>query len=289
MTLYGATPGGGFTAVPNITGYSYGQFSVAKGATHVLSANQGFNAIAYEFGEHESYGYAAGTNVKNLNEYVQFLNPNTSKVESSSCTASTLIPQIVLPYSTPQLIWNFGNNAIDTVSRPAKTTITKTEGSNTTVLYQYTYGKPITYSNAGTYNIKVTAIDTITTLCGSTEDIYLSFTIVDPPAAKFTSRDTVCTADTVGFKDLTIGNTVKTWHWDFGNGDTSAVQNPVYHFLQPGKYKVTLTVAGTTGCANSVFKYVYARPLPILMFPHHFAIHLYPLPLLISPLHPKGK
>jgi len=32
------------------------------------------------------------------------------------------------------------------------------------------------------------------------------------------------------------------WHWDFGNGDTSNVQNPEYTFIDGGSYLITLTI-----------------------------------------------
>lgn len=37
-----------------------------------------------------------------------------------------------------------------------------------------------------------------------------------------------------------------SWHWDFGNGDTSNLQNPNYSFNGGGNYSVTLTA--TDGC-----------------------------------------
>ena len=54
-----------FTAVPNNANYSYSRFSVSAG-NHRLTASAGFIATAYGEGRYESYGYAAGANVKDL-------------------------------------------------------------------------------------------------------------------------------------------------------------------------------------------------------------------------------
>lgn len=46
---------------------------------------------------------------------------------------------------------------------------------------------------------------------------------------------------TVAFTDLSTGGP-STWLWDFGDGDTSALQNPTHVYTSRGLYDVTLTV-----------------------------------------------
>lgn len=53
---------------------------------------------------------------------------------------------------------------------------------------------------------------------------------------------------TVQFFDASNGR-VETWHWDFGDGETSEVQNPSHVYRHPGLYDVTLTVIGADGSA----------------------------------------
>jgi gliding motility-associated-like protein len=266
FVLDGVAPASGFTVVPNNTAYSYGQFPVSN-TTHVISASQGFNAIAYGFGSAESYGYAAGTNVKNLNEFVQVVNEATSAIATTGCTNATYDPEVALPYQPLSLVWDLGNGVTPvTQTNPAhKDTISK----NGTTLYVYDYGKPVSFA-VGIYPIKVIATDPITTVCGATEEIDYNYTVVDPPQGKFSSRDTVCTADTVGFTDQTpVAVAVSKWHWDFGSGavsDTSNVQNPIHKFAQPGTYTVSLIVSGSTGCNTSYSKEVYSRALPVANF-----------------------
>ena len=64
---------------------------------------------------------------------------------------------------------------------------------------------------------------------------------------------------TVSFRDTSSFNfTVTSRLWNFGNGSTSTLQNPVQTFRTPGRYTVVLTVNGTF----SVTGYVNALPAP---------------------------
>lgn len=46
----------------------------------------------------------------------------------------------------------------------------------------------------------------------------------------------------VQFNDLSTGNP-SSWAWNFGNGNTSTLQNPVANYTSPGLYTVSLTVS----------------------------------------------
>lgn len=48
--------------------------------------------------------------------------------------------------------------------------------------------------------------------------------------------------------DVTAGN---TYAWDFGDGDTSAQQNPLHVYTADGSYNVKLTVTNTSTCTDS--------------------------------------
>src|ERR1035437_824315 len=84
-----------FSPVLNNPLYSYAQIPVQSGpqdvqvssgsqGTHTISAGDGFNAIAYGFGQKESYGYAAGTNLQNLNENITLANTTNSTVTQTN-------------------------------------------------------------------------------------------------------------------------------------------------------------------------------------------------------------
>lgn len=51
------------------------------------------------------------------------------------------------------------------------------------------------------------------------------------------------------FKDMSVGE-IKSWQWDFGDGETSTEQNPVHAYKEPGNYVVVLDVVGPAGKAR---------------------------------------
>ena len=50
----------------------------------------------------------------------------------------------------------------------------------------------------------------------------------------------------VVFKDQSIGK-ITSWHWNFGDGETSTKQNPIHAYKKPGHYVVVLDVSGPAG------------------------------------------
>jgi len=53
----------------------------------------------------------------------------------------------------------------------------------------------------------------------------------------------------VAFKDLSVGK-VASWKWDFGDGTTSAEQNPIHSYKAPGNFVVILDVDGPAGTSR---------------------------------------
>ena len=51
-----------------------------------------------------------------------------------------------------------------------------------------------------------------------------------------------CGSLLVEFQDLSLGSPT-TWYWDFGNGNTSSLENPSAVYNLPGIYNVKLTVS----------------------------------------------
>ncbi len=52
------------------------------------------------------------------------------------------------------------------------------------------------------------------------------------------------------FSDLS--ENASSWNWDFGNGETSTLQNPTTSFTEVGTYPIVLTVTDMNGCVNSM-------------------------------------
>ncbi len=73
-----------------------------------------------------------------------------------------------------------------------------------------------------------------------------------PPIASFDVIDTFSCSGSVSFADKTT-NGPTSWMWYFGDGDSSATQNPTHVYNNNGYYTVTLKVSNGNG-SNSITK-----------------------------------
>jgi gliding motility-associated-like protein len=116
----------------------------------------------------------------------------------------------------------------------------------------------------GNYTIKLV----VTTAGGCTDTV----TVVDgikaalKPVPIFNATPTVsCAFQPITFHDLSTG-TIDEWHWFFGDGDQSTLQNPTHAYQDTGLFTVTLVV-GNNGCRDTIklVDYIYIKP-PIAVF-----------------------
>lgn len=114
-----------------------------------------------------------------------------------------------------------------------------------------------TYFTPGVYTIILTA----TNASGSGTITKTNYIVIsDRPVVDFSASDTSgCTDFTVQFTDLSnpVTGTITGWLWDFGDGNTSTLQNPVHTYTNVGNYTVTLRVTNSANCFNVISKIQY--------------------------------
>ena len=76
----------------------------------------------------------------------------------------------------------------------------------------------------------------------------------------------VCLGDTASFialsdscqtsAGLQVNNTIVSWFWDFGDGDTLTDTNAMHLYTSPGTYPVQLVVTDYLGCTDTALRYV---------------------------------
>lgn len=77
---------------------------------------------------------------------------------------------------------------------------------------------------------------------------------VDPPTANFSINYDCIDRNEVSFIDSSTG--AASWHWEFGDGNTSTLQHPVHTYATTGIYPVTLTVTHMpSGCISTLQLY----------------------------------
>ncbi len=115
----------------------------------------------------------------------------------------------------------------------------------------YTWTLPGGWSGSSTTNSIATTAGTsggtisvtASNSCGTSAAQTLQVTVDPSPIADFGSTTT---GQTVTFSDLST-NSPTTWAWDFGDGATSTLQNPMHSYPSPGQYQVCLTVTNVCG------------------------------------------
>lgn len=69
------------------------------------------------------------------------------------------------------------------------------------------------------------------------------------------SEQSLCGTGEIQFNDLSSSSSgVESWEWDFGDGTTSADQNPSHTYTEPGNYTATLQVVGADNCTSEAYE-----------------------------------
>ena len=97
---------------------------------------------------------------------------------------------------------------------------------------------------------------------------FQNVTVFPSPVAVISSNNNVCANDSVNFisNSTTSAGFIAGHLWEFGNGDTSILQNVDYLYDTSGVYTVTLTVTSSTGCSDSTSTTINIRPTPEVNF-----------------------
>src|SRR4029079_8201068 len=147
-------PASSFVPMPSNNGYSYLVEDLTAYPTQScrLTADSGFNAMTYGMGDAETYGYSAGTNVKDLYQFVSINNQYATVNFPVACSNSPFTFSMTFPYQPTQIIWQFnGLFPDDTINSPVYSSTTVVNGRT---LFKYDLAGTYTGPAPGTYPIR---------------------------------------------------------------------------------------------------------------------------------------
>jgi gliding motility-associated-like protein len=254
--------------VPN-NGYSYlvENLTSLTNPSFRLTADSGFNAIAYGLGDFETYAYSAGTNVRDLYQFVSLQNQYASVNFTTTCKNTPFYLSMTFPYQPTQIQWDFGTLfAPLTLNAPVHDSTWVVNGRQ---LYRYKIMTPFSVPNTGTYPIKVTAQNPTPDGCNGVQEISYDLQVIDRPTADFNFTTNGCVSDSVRFFDnaSTGGFPAFQWNWSFGDGKIDSVKNPVHLFSSAGTYTVSYAAITEMGCiSDTVTKTVILTQPPVANF-----------------------
>lgn len=129
------------------------------------------------------------------------------------------------------VLWTFGDGSSSNIINPVKT-----------------------YATAGNYPVKLLAY------FGNCKDsVTRNINVASAANTAFQTVDTIaCKAPhTVHFTNTTSG--AVSYQWNFGDGNTSTVSNPVHTYTTSGNFTVTLIATNVNGCSDTLVKTNYIK------------------------------
>lgn len=197
---------------------------------------------------------------------------------TASCTDTATIPLHVLPSPVPN--FNFdNNNGCDSL------TVNFTDFSSIDVVawtWDFDNGNtsgfqtPVTqfYSAPGNYNVKLS----VSSANGCTDSLIQIIDVFESPTPLF-SPTSVCQNDLAVFSDLSTssaGDPIINWDWNFGDGNTSILQNPSHIYISAGTVDVELVVS-TAFCNATDTIAVVVETVPVANFTADLSVGCAPL------------
>lgn len=244
FSINGSSPGLFWTPMPGDGTYSYVQIPVTEESL-TLTADDGFNAIAYGFGQFESYAYSAGTSLAS-SQFLVLVNKSSKLENSVACVGQATDFKLTMPYLLTKITWKFGDGVPDFIDVSPTPIITTNVDGNL-----YTYTSPVNkiFTTVGQSVVAaVVNLATSTNTC-VTGELELDFTVdVNAlPVPDFTLSSTdLCLGAEV--KPIDNSGNVTRWRWQFDNGPFVEEKSPTHIFTTGGNHTIKLWVANDAGC-----------------------------------------
>ncbi len=185
---------------------SYARIGLTGNQNYTLTAPDGFISYVYGFGVIESFGYAAGASLANLNLQVEGVDETIGLIIDEGCLNSEAVFTAVFATEAGQeprydtFEWDFGDGST---------------GNELNATH--------TYAEAGVYDIVLTA-SSGTGACGTSESITRSVTITDVVANDFIGPGSVC-PDVSGVTYSISGPADNTYEWAIIGGTITSGGN----------------------------------------------------------------
>lgn len=227
----------------------------ADGMTFVLQPNGtgsfgsgggvGFNGLTPSFGVvMDTYENGPDDNVA-LDNAVDHMSVNVNGDVTHGVGTELIAPSVARLNGFPNNIEDCSNHAFRFVWDPAAV------GGTAKIYFDGTL--MITYSGDIVNNIFNGNPEVFWGISGSTGGCWNTQTVCMSVVASFITVGSYCANTNIQFQDQSVsGTTINSWHWDFGDGSTSTLQNPQHTYPNAGTYQVELTITNIAGFSSTM-------------------------------------
>jgi gliding motility-associated-like protein len=235
-----------FNTVTRSSAYRYAQIDVSQG-NHRLTSDIGFVAVAYGFGDYESYGYAAGANVKDLTATIDVANTvkDIENFTAYSCLGTATEFEGAAEYAVIKWVWDFGDGDTSQQQNPKHT-----------------------YKDTGVYEVKLYTYKAASDGCSDYDSTFMDVRVYPQPEPKWVSTPR-CEKSTVQFYDSSVipaGEELQALTWKFHSGADQYISNPKKYYDTTGRFAISLTVKTKNGCEVTYEDSITISPLPVASF-----------------------
>ncbi|SEP33660.1 PKD domain-containing protein [Niastella yeongjuensis] len=241
----------------------------ATGMQHTVRSDSAFNAIAYGLGDHESYGYNAGSYVNNLTYIAEIKNDSSSTPNTYTCPQTPFSITIKTLYTATGIIWGYGTlpgfspNGNINYSNPVPD---GTEVINGKTYNVYKQPLPALAPSTGTYYVPVTIVSPSIDNCTNSEKLVIEVKVLPGPTADFTFVPD-CATKTTSFTASSSDPLIDKWRWEFGDKTLDNVMKPDKVYVAGGPYTVNMyAFRSSDGCAGMATKTVNIPGMPKVAF-----------------------
>ncbi|MDX2250246.1 MAG: PKD domain-containing protein [Bacteroidia bacterium] len=144
-----------------------------------------------------------------------------------------------LSQNADQFAWDFGDGGFSTATNPSHD-----------------------FTGAGVYQVQLIACNSICTPLRC-DTVMIPVIVIDTAqiaANFFPSTPTTCVGDTVTFSNFSVN--ADQYLWDFGDGDTSTLEEPVHAWQTSGNFTITLIASGT-GLSDTLQRTITVNAVPV--------------------------
>ena len=249
-----------YYAIDNDQTIASNPFGIYDGFTD----NEKFLSISSGLGKVQAGNPTTGNDISHVVGVGPYtINPGEYVTLAFALHASSTVTGLITSAKYADTLYNYTMNAplpiVDSEVRicDGETAIIEASGATSFKWYkEFTGGSPIfTGSKFETGKLYSDTVFYVSNADESYESLRkrTNVTVSPNPSATFTvSPETTQSGEILTFS--ATGTDGTTWLWNFGDGITSAVQNPVHSYKDGGEYEVVLTVTSAEGCKTTAKK-----------------------------------
>jgi gliding motility-associated-like protein len=183
--------------------------------------------------------------------------------DANQCTSSTLVSVYVNPP-----VYLTASSNVDSIC-PGEKVIITAQASSGTQPYTYLLDGDILYPAYVVYpNTSHTYTITVQDDCQQTASQYVPIYVYpSPPVSMSSNLVSGCDPLTVQFNESSP-DSGQTYVWNFGDGESAYIKNPLHIFDEPGIFDVSITVTDKWGCvvSDEIDDWITVFPNPVAQY-----------------------